>query len=251
MDFLPGALQGLTRVLISYPFDLSKIHMQKNKYKNLGDFYHNFLTKAKFTELYKGAKLPLIIIPIDRAIQFKYYEQFGQKYGYIISSLLCGILSCVYTIPLQYINSNYILCTEKISQSRWIFNEFKKFGLIKFYSGSKYEICRQLIASSTYLSSYGILRENVENTSKNIVFCASLSTILSWTITYPIDTIRNEIQTNKINPHEQLSRRIKMSGILNLYKGISLIYLRTIPSSAIGMLVYEYSRQIIKNHTNN
>lgn len=64
-----------------------------------------------------------------------------------------------------------------------------------------------------------------------------------WTILYPLDTIKAKKFIYK-KPYYDI---IKTTSIKNLYKGITLIYLRAFPSAGIGMYVYEY----IKNKINN
>jgi hypothetical protein len=59
-------------------------------------------------------------------------------------------------------------------------------------------------------------------------------TTCSWLVMYPADSLRNMIISNKIN--------YKL-----LYKGIQYPILRSIPSSIIGMFVYER----VKEYTNN
>ena len=38
MDLIPGFLQGITRVLISQPFDNVRLHLQTNKVETIRDF---------------------------------------------------------------------------------------------------------------------------------------------------------------------------------------------------------------------
>jgi len=40
-----------------------------------------------------------------------------------------------------------------------------------------------------------------------------------------------------------LNNRLSNYGILNLWKGISTIYIRTLPSSILGMVVYEETKK--------
>ena len=71
MDFLPGFIQGLTRTLISYPFDYAKVQLQKDNYLNSKDFMKNYFKKHSPISLYRGCFLPLVIVSIDRSIQYK------------------------------------------------------------------------------------------------------------------------------------------------------------------------------------
>ena len=69
MDFLPGFLQGISRVIISHPFDYIRLYLQTNKSANITEF----LKTNNIRTLYRGVGVPLVSVPIDRAIQFNIY----------------------------------------------------------------------------------------------------------------------------------------------------------------------------------
>jgi hypothetical protein len=69
MDFIPGFVQGITRVTISYPFDVVKINMQKNKYSNTYDAFKNIL-KNDPKLLYRGSQFCYKTVPFDRSLQY-------------------------------------------------------------------------------------------------------------------------------------------------------------------------------------
>src|SRR5579862_7931882 len=106
LPFVPGFCQGVTRVLISYPFDYVRVFLQKDVYKNTTEY----IKSNGIRNMYKGVKYPLSIIPLDRAISFKMYEDLNKKkLNPFMSSLLVSLATCTYNVPLQSINTNYIL----------------------------------------------------------------------------------------------------------------------------------------------
>ena len=56
-----------------------------------------------------------------------------------------------------------------------------------------------------------------------------------WTILYPLDTIK----ANKFIFKKSYFDIIKFNSLRNMYKGISMVYLRAFPSAGLGMFVYE------------
>ena len=63
-----------------------------------------------------------------------------------------------------------------------------------------------------------------------------------WSVVYPLDTIK----TNKfIFKNKSYSQILKTFNITMLYKGISLVYLRALPSAGGGMYIYEQVKKII------
>lgn len=241
MDFLPGYLQGITRVFISHPFDYIRIHLQMNKYKNIRDFF-------KFNNIntiYKGIQVPLLIVPIDRAIQFKFYEFLNKKnINPFITGGFCGIISSFINLPSSYIANNFIL-NKNNNLNSFIKNTFNK-NMNKLFFGYKPEIIRSIVASSIYLGVYGNLRNKFGNSTKQSIINGAIAGVTLWTITYPLETFKLEQQVNNnIKIKEIYKNRIQKYGYFNLWKGILPIYIRTLPSSIGGMIVYEKTRQIL------
>lgn len=240
MDFLPGFLQGVSRVLISHPFDYVRLYLQTNKSKSITDFFKN----NSFKSIYRGVGVPLISVPIDRSLQFKIYEELN-KYNLspFLSGSLCGISSVFFTLPSSYICNNYVLNKNEKSLVKFTKKTLK--NPLKLYSGFKPELTRSVIGTSIYLGTYGHMRNRFGSDFIQSIINGAVSGWSVWTITYPIETVKVEQQLTNRKVIEILKYRINNFGLLNLWKGILPVYTRTIPSSIIGMLVYEEVRKKI------
>lgn len=240
MDFLPGLLSGLARVTISYPFDYIRVYLQKNEYPNVRSYFKANGYNA--VKLYRGVKYPLSIVPFDRAITFKFYEDLNKrKINPYASSFLVSMITCIYGVPLQSINTNYILSNSHVNY--WEF--LKRYRANFVYRSFFVEYARLILSSTIYMGTYGNLRKYTPNDKKFHMMNGIIANISLWTVVYPIDTIRVEHQTNKLSIRKTIQQKIKITGIRSLYKGIGLVYLRTIPSASIGMLIYEVTRKLI------
>jgi len=237
MDFIPGYLQGTTRVLISHPFDYVRLYLQTNQSSSIKDFFKNH----SYKNLYRGVSIPLLIVPIDRAIQFKSYEFLNKHYNPFISGALCGVISSIFSLPSNFLCNNYILKETKTNLIYFIKEEFRKQKDIKkLIYGYKPELIRSILGTSIYLGVYGNMRKAFGLDSFQSVINSMVAGLSVWTITYPLETLKVEQQVNKNKSLISIyNDRIKKFGILNLWKGILPIYVRTIPSSIIGMVVYE------------
>ena len=237
-DFIPGYFQGITRVIISYPFDYVRLFLQTNNLHSYKDFFN----KHSLFSLYRGVSLSLFAIPIDRAIQFRNYEYLNSKnINPFISGAICGVISPIYMLPFNYITNKYILDYKKNNITIFIKNIDPK----KLYNGFKPELFRNLIGSSVYMGTYGWIRNNFPNDIKYNILNGAISGITVWTVTYPLDTLKVEQQLNNKNVYDILYTRTKTYGILNLWKGILPIYIKTLPSSIGGILVYEQVRKLL------
>jgi solute carrier family 25 carnitine/acylcarnitine transporter 20/29 len=227
LDYLPGFLQGITRVLISYPLDYFRIFKQTNT-------VINYSKEIKNLNFYKGLSFPLISVPIDRAITFNLYEILKKEnYSTIECSFYPSIISSIYMTPINLINTNYIYLKEKPLKT--VFNDnFNK----NIFRGLSIEVLRNNLSSMVYLYTYKKLSDNFNNPFIN----GSISSFVLWTLFYPLDTIK----VRKFINNKSYLNILKENTFRSLYNGISLVYLRTIPSAGLGMLVYENTKKFVE-----
>lgn len=240
MDFLPGFFQGITRVLVSHPFDYVKLYLQTNKYVSVKDFFKN----NKVSSLYRGVGIPLLTVPIDRAIQFRIFESLNNyKLNPFLSGSICGIVSVIFTLPSSYVCNNYILNNKEKSILKFTKKIIKQ--PLQLYNGIKPEILRSSIGTSIYLGTYGKMREFYGNNLYQSIINGAIAGWSVWTITYPIDTIKVEQQLKNEKIINIIRYRLSNYGVFNFWKGITPIYVRTLPSSILGMVVYEEIKKLV------
>lgn len=238
MDLVPGFLQGLTRVVVSHPFDYVRIHLQTNRATSIQEF----LRGHSLGSLYRGVSIPLVTVPIDRAVQFKCYERLNEVVNPFVSGALCGIVSSLFMLPSTYVCNNFIL--EKHNHDLLKF--MSKLCFRHAWLGFRPELLRSVSATSLYLGAYGNLRNMYGSETTQSMINSAIAGVFTWTITYPIETLKVEQQTtHNESLRNILLSRVRKYGIMNLWKGIMPIYIRTIPSSVLGMLVYEHSRRFL------
>ena len=228
--FIPGYLQGITRVCISYPFDYIRIKLQSNQEKNTID-----AIQKHYKGSLRGLFIQLISVPIDRGITFAMYEQLKNEYkSPFLASILPSIISNIYMLPVNSINSNYIYNTN-INFKKTILHNLNK----NIYNGFNIEILRNTLSSFLFLYSYNFYSKYFDSSFYN----GTLASLTMWSVVYPLDTIK----TNKfIFKNKSYSQILKTFNITMLYKGISLVYLRALPSAGGGMYIYELTKKNLK-----
>jgi len=231
IDLIPGFIQGIIRVIISYPFDNIRTNIQTQKYSSIADFYKNM----NLSKLYRGCYIPLITIPIDRSIQFYIFEECNKRnFTTIRSSFTATLLTSIYSVPVNYLQ------TKIMTNINTNINIIKTLSYKGFYS----DLSRSFISSFLYLTIYGKLRDNIPKEKHNYFIFGITSSTLMWSIVYPLDTIRVLKQTSDTT----YNNIIKTTSIRNYYRGFPIVILRSIPSSGFGMMSYEYTRNIINQY---
>ena len=222
MDFLPGAFSGLIKTIISYPFETIKSNKQISKQPT-------YLLK----DLYKGISLPLATNMFKRSIQLYTYEKYQNNNTYVAGAY-GGILSSILTNPINILKTN--LQTKKYSDIR---SQLTKKILTK---GNTINIVRDSVFSTYYLGTYGYLKKKFPNSPIYYSLSGIISGSSLWIIFSPIDCIRTMLYSNytiesivqvvKQNPHY-------------LWKGCSIMILKSIPVNMVNMTSYELLKEIL------
>jgi hypothetical protein len=225
-EYIPGFLQGVTRVCISYPFDYIRIFLQINNKDKISTIF-------KTNNLYSGLFIPLISVPIDRAITFRIYELLKNNNKTPLEcALYPSVISSVYMTPINIINYNYIYYKQPL------FITIRKSFKTNIYRGNIVELTRNMCSSTLFLMSYNYLSKNNANYP---VINGSISSIIMWSILYPLDTIK----TKKFIENKRYIDIFKETNFLHYYRGFSMVALKSIPSAGVGMFVYEKTKTYI------
>jgi len=226
--YIPGFCQGLTRVVISYPFDYFRIFKQTNT-------SFSYVTEISRLKFYKGVGMPIITVPLDRAFTFNLYEKLKNKgFSNIECSLYPSIISSIYMTPLSVITTNYIYIKDSSMMSVISYN-FNK----NMFRGMGIELLRNNLSGVVFLFTY----KNLSSISNYPFINGSVSSFIMWSLLYPLDTIK----VRKFISHTNYIEIVKKNSFRSLYNGIGLVYMKTIPSAGIGMVVYENVKKKIDN----
>jgi len=235
MELIPGFLQGIIRVLISYPFDYIRTNLQSQKYSSIRSYIQN--SKLSIKDAYRGCTLPLITVPVDRSIQFFLFERLSKYNSVITSSIISSFVSSIYSVPMNYLSTKIITKHSTLS-----FNTITSFIKEKHhYTGFMPDFTKSFLGAVLYTSIYGTLRKQFDKKDHNYFLFGILSSIGSWSVIYPLDTIR-VIKQSSIKDYKTI---LKITPLKKLYAGFSIILMRSVPSAGCGMMVYEKSKELL------
>lgn len=210
-EFLSGAISGAVQTIVGHPFDTIKTRIQN---QNKIVFCIN--------NLYRGVTYPLMSSTIINAGIFGLTEKcFYHTNNYFVSGFVAGILMSPIITPFELF---------KVQKQ----NHYS--GKISVFRGFVPTLIRESIGTSIYFGTYFIFRDEY-----SILLAGGLAGLLSWLLTYPVDSIKTRIQSTK-------TMTIKEAiGKGNLWRGFSACSFRCVIVNALGFYVYEKSEELFKN----
>ena len=220
-DFLCGCISGVFQNIIGHPFDTFKTLQQNNK---------NPILKNPL-RYYNGIKYPMLSQAILIGYNFQNIYFFNQYFhNFYISGFLGGITSS----PIIFVFDYFKVMRQMNKPYKYNMNH------ILNLKGKYITLARECNAISLYYGTYDYLNKKM---NYSVFLAGSLSGVLSWGLTYPLDVIK----TRQITYNITFKEAIKTS---NLFKGIEICLIRAFLVNSIAFYTFEESKNIL-NHSKN
>ena len=214
-DFVAASCVGLAQIGVGHPFDTSLTLIQ-NKRKWWG---------LPIKSYYRGWKFPMTSSIVFNATVFPVVERTQQYTG---SVFLSGLLAGVCVAPFMY-------CFEygkirKQTQQPVTIN-----GLLN-NSGRLAMLSREMVAMSSYFGMYNYMRDN----NYHVLLSGGMAGLANWTLTYPIEVVKNRQLAQNISIRQALSQR-------NIWKGYPICATRAVLVNAVNFWTYETVKNLLEN----
>jgi len=247
LSLLPGVAHAVTTIVVGYPFDVVKTRLQTGKDVNLVASTKKLLSRGN---IYRGCSVPLVSLMIKRPFEFLLFESMSKKMNSpIVGGLIAGTASAVFGCPFSVIKVKTQL-TQKTKVTAIIRQMYQESGYRSFFQGIVPSIVMGAPAASLYLGAYGSFREKIPVVWWSPAVCGILSSIITWTVLIPVDTVKTNVQgvwrSGKVEVPSVMAtiRQInRVHGILGFWRGWLASVARAIPSSACAMTAYELVRR--------
>lgn len=254
--------------------DIIKIRLQLQT-STLGDYkgatftLREILKNEGIRALWKGNVPAEIMYIIYGAVQFTSYSALSKTLSGIETncnfkmspsthSLFVGfgtgVCSTISTYPFDLLRTRLAANSRKkfLSMSDTIKNIYLKDGISGYFAGVKPAILSVAATMGVTFWSYEVTRD-FSRDFNGIPFiegiCGFFAGAFSKAVTFPLDTIRKRVQIQagtKISAVGVTRNVLRNEGVFGLYKGYSISILKTAPTSAITLFVYEYTLSFMR-----
>lgn len=276
---LAGSIAGGVSRAITAPLDTIKIRLQLetrsfHQRQSIATVVKSLLKNEGVIALWKGNVPAEILYILYGGVQFTSYSilssnlsRLEQHYRFSFSPAIhsmvvgagAGLASTLATYPFDLLRTRLVANKERdlVSMRSAIQQILKSEGVSGMFAGIRPAIIS--VASTTGLMfwSYELAR-SFSQEYRNIPFiegiCGFIAGVTSKGITFPLDTLRKRCQvyavvhgTKPIGAIRLFFDIIKQEGVLGLYKGYGVSILKTAPTSALSLWMYEFTISFMKS----
>ncbi|XP_022987783.1 mitochondrial carrier protein CoAc2 [Cucurbita maxima] len=193
----------------------------------------------------------------------------------LLAGSFAGGTAVILTYPLDLVRTKLafqVVCPSKSSINGLVSPEhvykgisdcfsktFKEAGLRGLYRGVAPSLYGIFPYAGLKFYFYEEMKRHVpEEHKKNIMVklvCGSVAGLLGQTFTYPLDVVRRQMQVQRVlastnaemmGTFETLALIARKQGIKQLFSGLSINYLKVVPSVAIGFTVYDVMKTYLR-----
>lgn len=185
-----------------------------------------------------------------------HFNEFQNHHGFSLSQLThsfivgcgAGVLSTVVTYPFDLLRTRLAAHESKhfLSMTDTIREIYSRTGFPGFYVGLQPSLLSIVASSGFFFWSYALARSAadvlpVEHIWGIEALCGFVAGTTAKALSFPLDTIRKRAQVVQPSSVTQmLVLNWKTHGVFGFYRGFLFSLLKTAPTSAITMAVYEH-----------
>ncbi|KAL1808837.1 hypothetical protein DCAR_0728361 [Daucus carota subsp. sativus] len=210
-----------------------------------------------------------------RWIAYSFPEIGGGPILDLVAGSFSGGTAVLFTYPLDLVRTKLayqVVGTSKLNVKGIIPSEEAYKGILdcfsKTYRGAGFRGLYRGVAPSLYgifpyaglkFYFYEEMKSRVpEEHKKGIMVklvCGSIAGLLGQTFTYPLDVVRRQMQVQQLSPSnsqemkgtmDSLVMIVRKQGYKQLFSGLSINYLKVVPSVAIGFTVYDTMKAFLR-----
>ncbi|KAF7412643.1 hypothetical protein HZH66_001539 [Vespula vulgaris] len=266
LDFAAGCLGGCAGIMVGYPLDTVKVHMQTQDYRNpkyKGTLHclRTLITKESVFGLYRGMTSPMAGVAVVNAIVFGVYGQTQKHMSdkdrlsyHFLAGAIAGIAQSPISSPIELAKTRMQLqsSTNKTKYSgpvKCLKDIYKKEGYRGVFNGLGITFLREAPSFGVYFLTYEILTQSKEPISTpRMLLAGGLAGTASWVISYPLDVIKSRIQAENNNRYngalDCYRQSVRSEGYMCLYRGLNSTILRAFPTNAMTFAVVTWTFRI-------
>ncbi|XP_072744149.1 mitochondrial basic amino acids transporter [Anoplolepis gracilipes] len=271
LDFFAGCLGGCTGIMVGYPLDTIKVHMQTQDYRNpkyRGTWHclRTILAKESVNGLYKGMTSPIAGVAVVNAIVFGVYghtqrhlSEPDRLSAHFLAGASAGLAQTPVSSPIELAKTRLQLQSpgNSCGPIQCLRNIYKQEGYRGVFKGLNITFLREGPGYGVYFATYEMLTRMSSKqpiSTPYMLLAGGLAGTASWIISYPVDVIKSRIQAESSNRYsgalDCLKKSVRAEGYSCLYRGLNSTILRAFPTNAATFAVVTWIFRLFGEQSN-
>ena len=269
---LSGTFAGVVGTLLGYPLDVIKTKMQINtsKYPSMLKACNTIIHEEGILRgFYKGVGSPLLSLTFLNTMNFTNYYYCRNILGvtdktvanhFDFRTFVAGGFTGIFA---AFVSTPFELVKTQMQLSKQLGHEYsnsleaaiiisRRYGFKSLYTGHTINTAREITFLGTYFTVYEHCKSYVSlyvPKQVSIPLAGGLSGAIGWLVSYPMDSIKSNIQGLQLSTLGDRNRHIlpvamnilKKHGLSGLYKGVAPSVLRAFVVSSTRFSAYEFA----------
>lgn len=270
-----GAVAGCLGKLIEFPFDTVKVRLQTTHLVSALAVMKHILREESVLSFYKGFNAPLCGACLESAVMFSSFQYAQQavrtftplEADFVASVCLSGAFSGLAVsfvlTPVELVKCNLQVANlvetntkPHATYSSVIRQVIKTNGITGMWYGLSSTLLREMAGTALWFASYEEAfklynRWNSGHENFNLLASGATAGFMFNLSVYPVDTIKSNVQTShamKLTTRSDFGSIFRMlvskpGGFRNLYRGLGVTLVRSIPANAVIFYTYEWLKR--------
>lgn len=274
VEYFAGWIGGIGQVLTAQPFDIIKVRLQTQdpanpKFTGMTDCFRKIIAADGLTGFYKGTLTPLIGVGTICAIQFMVFQKtreflatLGQDKDSDLTNFISGGMGGLMAAPVvtmvehcrirMQIQGDDKLYKGSLDAGKKIWGQFGTRGLFKGYVAT---VIRDVPFFGVYYCLYEWVVRQFKTSATDepgilsILAGGSFCGSIGWALSFPTDSLKSIAQTDDFanpkykNYRDMVGTVLREKGPGQLYRGLGVCMLRSVPVNAVTFLFYELAKK--------
>ena len=267
LDYFAGCVGGGAGIVVGYPLDTVKVHMQTQDYKNpkyKGSWhcFRTLLANESVVGLYRGISSPMAGVAVVNAIVFGVYGEI-QKHipnphslpSHFVAGALAGIAQSPICSPMELAKTRMQLQVSNNPVSgpiQCLRDIYKRKGYRGLFKGLGMTLLRDAPSFGTYFLTYEALTRSSGSTpisTPYMLLAGGMAGSTSWVVSYPVDVIKSRIQADShryAGMLDCLRQSVRAEGYSCLYRGLNSTIIRAFPTNAVTFTVVTWTFRLLE-----
>ena len=266
LDYFAGCVGGGAGIVVGYPLDTVKVHMQTQDYKNpkyKGSWhcFRTILAKESVAGLYRGISSPMAGVAVVNAVVFGVYGEI-QKHipnphslpSHFMAGALAGIAQSPICSPMELAKTRMQLQVSNTPGSgpiQCLRQTYKLEGYRGLFKGLGVTLLRDAPSFGTYFLTYEALTRSSGSapiSTPYMLLAGGMAGSTSWVVSYPLDVIKSRIQADSqryAGMMDCLRQSVRAEGYSCLYRGLNSTIIRAFPTNAVTFTVVTWTFRLL------